>query len=162
MVAVVDDADTAVDVVADGAGIGGRGAADALVVTIHSGVVVTEQVGSKVIDVYVVVFVVVAGTTSGGGDALADGEPCCRGVQVSFVVNNLVDMVGHLGCGLAAKTTNDKFVVRVVTGSLSIRQVTLARIARVTGAGRDSGTRDLSHVTDEKDVGQCRMLVVKR
>ena len=76
VVAVVDDADTAVDVLADGVGIGSRGAAYILVVTIDIGVVVIEQVVSDIVDMLIIVFVEMATGSGCGGDALSHRKPC--------------------------------------------------------------------------------------
>ena len=111
MVAVVDDADAVVDVLADSVGIGGRGATYVLVITVDIGVVVVEQVVSDIVDMLVIVFIVVTTASFRFGDALADGQPGRRSIQVSFIVDDFVDVVGDLGCRLATETTDEQFVI---------------------------------------------------
>ena len=158
MVAIVDYAHAFVDVLTDNVSTRGCRPTNALIVTVNICVVVVQQVSPNVVDMLVVRFTSIVTLTSTFvfTDTLSDGQPGCRSVQVSFVVDDFVDMVGHLGCGLTAKATDDHVVVAVATSDLSVRVVTLAGIR--TGACTHTG--DLCHVANEKDVGQIGMLVI--
>ena len=126
VVAVVDDAHTAVDVLAHSRSIWGRGAAHILVVAVDVGITVIQQIRSDVIDVLIVILAVVTAAACAGGDTLAHAQPGGALVEVALVVQHLVHMVGHLSLVLAAEAANEHFVIAVVADHLTIRQVTIA------------------------------------
>ena len=105
----------------------GRIARYAWVVLIYGGVVVSQKVGTDVFNMLPVFLaevtraVVVAQT-------VAEGQPCGGGVDVSLVIDDLVDLCGDMVFILSGETADDKFVIVVITGYLAIYVVRLAAI----------------------------------
>ena len=93
MVAIVDDAHTIVDGIADGRGTGT--AAFMELGDMFVGVVF--QCVADEVDVLVVVFAIVAATGANSTDTKALVDPSKGFRHVTFIVKHLVDLVGQMG-----------------------------------------------------------------
>ena len=129
MVAVIDDAYAFVDVLTDDGGTGSD-TGNALVITVNGGVVVSQQVVADVVNMLVVSFTIVSlSCTFVFRNALSDGQPGVSGAGISLVVDDFVDLRGHMGLVLCRETADDNVVIQVISCHLSIHIVTLAAIA---------------------------------
>ena len=156
MVAIVDDAYACIDMLADGCRTCSD-TRDTLVVAMNLSVVVGQKVVPDVVDMLIVVFAIVTAAVFTFRNALSHCEPCRRLIQVTLVIQDFVHMVCHLILGGAAETSHDHFVVVVVAGQLTVLNVTIAGIASGTCSGGNIDSWNLSHVANQKDVGQVRM-----
>ena len=118
MVAVVDDAGTSVDIVADGSGT--CPTTHAAVLLGHGFVGVVQQGVTDIVDVHIVGFaeVAVSGTFV-GADADALVEPGEAFGHVTLIIQHLVDMGVHVVDVLHRETANKHFKVVVVAFQLT-------------------------------------------
>ena len=104
--------------------------------------------------------VVTAASTFILTDTLPHRKPCGSFIKISLIIQNLVDMIGHLSLCLAAETSDYHLVVVIATRQLTVRQIAITRIAIISAAGFNIYTRNLSHIAHKQDVCQIRMRVV--
>lgn len=89
-------------------------------------------------------------------DALTNGKPGVAGVDVSFIVDDFVDLCGHVVFIFSRKASNDDVIVGVIASYLTIPVVGFARITTATlGVARDLG-----HITHQKHMSDVCVGIV--
>ena len=88
--------------------------------------------------------------------SLANIKPSVRSVDVSFVMDHLVDLGGNLCLGFGGEAANDDLIVKVIACQLAIPVVGTAAVATIVGII----ALDVLRITDQKDVRDVRIVVV--
>ena len=157
MIAIVDDTHTTVDMVADCCSRRGGIIAYTGIILIYGRIAEIQQVGTEVLDMLIIIFIVMASVTCRSANAQAVLAPCIIGGEFFLVGDGTVDLGGHLGCTAGRETTDENVIVNVVSYNLSVRVVAFAFISRGSSIGI---TWNLGYVADEQHMGQVVVGVV--